>query len=147
VTRIQRINIVGAKAFTEGQLLSEITLTTPAGSPGTRRTTSTASRSSAPTSRRCAASTRTAATSSSRRVDPGRDHARPREHHDHVNINEGPRYTVSDVRLAGELAVEEPELRRLIRVKPGETFSRSRLQASAKTSATGSARRATRSRT
>ena len=64
--KIARINIVGNKAFTEAQLLDEMQLTTPGlARPGTRRTTSTRSRSSQPTSRRCAASTRTAATSSS----------------------------------------------------------------------------------
>ena len=49
-----------------------------------------------------------------------------------VNVTEGPHYTVSDVRLAGELFIEEAELRRLLRIKPGDVFSRARLQASAK---------------
>jgi outer membrane protein insertion porin family len=49
-----------------------------------------------------------------------------------VNIREGPRFTVSGVNIAGELVVSEPELRGLIQVKPGETFSRSRMQASVK---------------
>ena len=98
----------------------------PAGSPGTRRTTSTRSRSSPPTSRRCAASTRTAATSSSR-SSRRRSRSRPTRKTSTITINitEGPRYTVSDHRLAGELMVSEPELRALLAIKPGDTFSRS----------------------
>jgi len=49
-----------------------------------------------------------------------------------VNITEGPRFTVSGINIAGELVVSEPELRQLIQVRPGETFSRSRMQASVK---------------
>lgn len=41
-----------------------------------------------------------------------------------INITEGDRYTVGDIRLAGELIVPESELRKLITLKPGETFSR-----------------------
>lgn len=39
-------------------------------------------------------------------------------------INEGPKYTVSDVNIRGDLIVPEKELRKLISVKPGDTFSR-----------------------
>jgi outer membrane protein insertion porin family len=49
-----------------------------------------------------------------------------------VNITEGPRYTFSDVRLAGELLLPEEELRRLITVKPGDVYSREKLTQSAK---------------
>jgi outer membrane protein insertion porin family len=49
-----------------------------------------------------------------------------------LNVTEGPRYTVGTVTLAGDLVVPANELERLIRLKPGETFSRERLQASAK---------------
>jgi outer membrane protein insertion porin family len=49
-----------------------------------------------------------------------------------VNVTEGPRFTVAGINIAGELVVSEPELRQLIQVRPGETFSRSRMQASVK---------------
>lgn len=49
-----------------------------------------------------------------------------------INITEGPKYTVSDVRLGGELLLPEEELRKLITLKPGETFSREKLTESAK---------------
>jgi outer membrane protein insertion porin family len=49
-----------------------------------------------------------------------------------VNIFEGERYTVSGVKLSGELLGLEEELTALIDVKPGETFSAERLNAIAK---------------
>ncbi len=49
-----------------------------------------------------------------------------------VNVTEGPRYTISDVKLAGELVVPEEELRALVRLRPGDVYSRERLQATAK---------------
>jgi outer membrane protein insertion porin family len=49
-----------------------------------------------------------------------------------INITEGPRYTFSDVRLAGELLLPEAELLRLITVKPGDVYSREKLTQSAK---------------
>ena len=49
-----------------------------------------------------------------------------------INVSEGPLYKIGDVRLAGDLLIDEAEIRRLIRVQPGDTFSRARLQASAK---------------
>jgi len=44
-----------------------------------------------------------------------------------INITEGDRYTVSEVRLVGDLIVPEEELRQLITIGPGDTFSRSAL--------------------
>ena len=49
-----------------------------------------------------------------------------------LNITEGPRFTVSDVRLAGDLPVPAAELESMIRVRPGDVYSRERLQASAR---------------
>ncbi|MBU1222934.1 MAG: outer membrane protein assembly factor BamA [Gammaproteobacteria bacterium] len=44
-----------------------------------------------------------------------------------VNVTEGPQYTVSDVKLAGQMLVPEDELKKLVTVKPGEVFVRDRL--------------------
>ena len=44
-----------------------------------------------------------------------------------VNVTEGPQYTVSDVKLAGQMLVPEAELQKLVTVKPGEVFVRDRL--------------------
>ena len=41
-----------------------------------------------------------------------------------VNVTEGEKYTVSDVKLAGQMIVPEAELRKLIKIKPGDVFSR-----------------------
>ena len=49
-----------------------------------------------------------------------------------INLTEGSRYTVGSVGIAGDLVVPQPELDALIRMRPGEVFSREKLQASAK---------------
>jgi outer membrane protein insertion porin family len=49
-----------------------------------------------------------------------------------VNINEGEKYTVSDVQLAGPMLVPREELEKLIQIKPGDVFSRQRLAESTK---------------
>src|SRR5208282_5790203 len=49
-----------------------------------------------------------------------------------INITEGPKYTIGDIRLAGELLLPEVELMRLISVKPGDVYSREKLTQSAK---------------
>ncbi|NWG40211.1 MAG: outer membrane protein assembly factor BamA [Hydrogenophilaceae bacterium] len=49
-----------------------------------------------------------------------------------VNMTEGPKYTVSDIRLAGQMLVPEQELRSLIMIKPGEVFSREKLTESSR---------------
>jgi outer membrane protein insertion porin family len=49
-----------------------------------------------------------------------------------INIVEGPKYTISEVRLAGELLLPEVELMRLIQVRPGDVYSRARLTQSSK---------------
>lgn len=49
-----------------------------------------------------------------------------------VNVTEGPQYTVSDIKLAGELLVPEEELRKLIKLEPGGVFAREKLTESIK---------------
>ncbi|MBI4997626.1 MAG: outer membrane protein assembly factor BamA [Rhodocyclales bacterium] len=49
-----------------------------------------------------------------------------------INISEGDKYTVSSVKLAGELLLPEAELTRLVRIKPGESYSREKLTESTK---------------
>lgn len=49
-----------------------------------------------------------------------------------VNVTEGKRYTVSDVRLTGKFPVPESELRSLISLKPGTVFSRREVTESSK---------------
>ncbi len=49
-----------------------------------------------------------------------------------VNITEGQKYTISEVKLAGESIVSDSELQALIAVKKGDTFSRSNITQSSK---------------
>jgi len=49
-----------------------------------------------------------------------------------IAITEGPQYKVSDIKVAGEPLLPEDEVRGLIRLKPGDVFSRARLTESTK---------------
>lgn len=49
-----------------------------------------------------------------------------------VNITEGPQYTVSEIKMAGDLVVPEEELRKLIKLKPDGIFVREKLTESVK---------------
>jgi outer membrane protein insertion porin family len=49
-----------------------------------------------------------------------------------VNVVEGERYTVSSIDLSGQMLVPREELEKLIQLKPGEVFSREKLAASTK---------------
>ncbi|SDY32985.1 outer membrane protein assembly factor BamA [Nitrosomonas sp. Nm33] len=49
-----------------------------------------------------------------------------------INITEGPQYTVSDIKLAGNLLIPEEELRKLIKLEPGGVFNREKLTESIK---------------
>ena len=49
-----------------------------------------------------------------------------------VNVTEGDKFTVSEVKLGGELLLPEAQLRSLIVLKPGEVFSREKLTQSTK---------------
>jgi outer membrane protein insertion porin family len=49
-----------------------------------------------------------------------------------VGISEGVQYTVADVKLAGETLMPEAEARKLIKIKTGDIFSRSKLTESTK---------------
>lgn len=44
-----------------------------------------------------------------------------------VNITEGEKYSVSSVKLAGDLLLPEEELKKLVKVAPGEVFSREKI--------------------
>jgi len=44
-----------------------------------------------------------------------------------ISLTEGERYSIASVKLAGELLLPEDELAKLVSVKPGETYSRQKL--------------------
>src|SRR5262245_54051317 len=49
-----------------------------------------------------------------------------------IGITEGNKYTVSAVRVGGELLISEKEIRDLIKIKPGDVFARARVTESTK---------------
>jgi outer membrane protein insertion porin family len=132
-SKIARINIVGNKAFPERTLLSEMNLTTPGWFTWYTKNDQYSKQ-------KLQADLETIRSYYQNRgylefsIDSTQVSISPdkRDIFITVNITEGPRYTVGDVRIAGDLVVPEPELAALIRMRPGETFSRERLQASAK---------------
>ena len=132
-TRIQRINIVGTKAFTEAQLLDEITLTTPGWMTWYTKNDQyskqklQADLESLRSYYQDRGYLEFNIESTQVSISPDKENITIT-----VNVSEGPLYKVADVRLAGDLMIDEAELRGMIRIRPGDTFSRSRLQSSAK---------------
>ncbi len=49
-----------------------------------------------------------------------------------INVSEGERYQVSAIKLAGDFALPEDELKKLVKVKPGDVFSREKLNETTK---------------
>jgi outer membrane protein insertion porin family len=122
---IRQINIVGAKAFDERRLLNEFQLSTPTMWSGL----SDAGKYSKQELRGDLEKLR------SYYLDRGYIHFNiestqvsitpdKRDVYITINITEGERYTVSDVKLAGEFVVPEAELRSLLQIKAGDVFSR-----------------------
>jgi outer membrane protein insertion porin family len=131
--KIARINIVGAKAFTEKQLLDQMTLTTPGW-------LTWYTKNDQYSKQKLAGDLETLRSFYQNRgylemnVDSTQVSITPDKEQIYitVNITEGPRYTVGDVRIAGDLVVPAAELEQLIRIKTGDVFSREKLQLSAK---------------
>ncbi|MGH8765782.1 MAG: outer membrane protein assembly factor BamA, partial [Burkholderiales bacterium] len=49
-----------------------------------------------------------------------------------VNVSEGEKYTVSDVQLGGQMLLPREEMEKLVQLRPGQVFSRQRLNESTK---------------
>ena len=131
--KIARINIVGNKAFPESELLDKMTLTTPGWmtwytkndqySKQKLQADLEAVRSFYQNQGYLEFNVESTQVS----ITPDKE-----DIYITVNVSEGGRYTVADVRLAGEMMVPEAELRQLLRIRPGDVYSRERLQASTK---------------
>jgi outer membrane protein insertion porin family len=132
-SKIARINIVGNSTFSEAELLSQMTLTTPGW-------TTWYTKNDQYSKQKLSADLETLrsfyqdrgylefnADSTQVSITPDKEDV-----YITINITEGPRYTVSDVRLAGDLPVPGLELQRLIQLKPGDVFSREKLQSTTK---------------
>jgi outer membrane protein insertion porin family len=133
VSKIARINIVGAIAFSEKELLTQMTLTTPGW-------TTWYTKNDQYSKQKLSADLETLrsfyqnrgylefnADSTQVSITPDKDDV-----YITINVSEGPRYTISDIRLAGDIPVPGLELSRLVQIRPGDVFSRERLQASTK---------------
>jgi outer membrane protein insertion porin family len=131
--KIAKINIVGAKAFSEPELLDKIQLTTPGW-------TTWYTKNDQYSKQKLQADLESLRSFYQNRgylefnVESTQVSITPDKESIYItiNISEGPLYTVGETRLAGEMPVPASELERLIRVRPGDVYSRERLQASVK---------------
>ena len=131
--KIQQINLVGNKAFTEKELLSEITSTTPGW-------LTWYTKNDQYSKARLGGDIEILRSFYLNRgylefnVDSTQVSISPDKQGIYITINvtEGPQYTVSSVKLAGQMLVPEAELLELITVVPGEVFVRDRLTESTK---------------
>ena len=132
-SRIERINIIGTKAYTESQLRKEMTLTTP-------NWLTWYTKNDQYSKQKLQGDLEALRNYYQNRgylefeIESTQVSISPDKEDIYITVvvNEGPRYTVGDVRLAGDLAVDVSELNRLVRVQPGETYSREKLQRTAK---------------
>ncbi|HFC53277.1 MAG TPA: outer membrane protein assembly factor BamA [Gammaproteobacteria bacterium] len=130
VARIRGINIVGNRAFTEERLLDQFEL-------GPSGPFSFLSSSDKYSRQRLAGDLETLRsyymdrgyidfniTSTQVSITPDR-----RDVYITINVSEGDKFTIGDVGLEGELVLDKRELRKLIPLKPGDTFSRKEVTA------------------
>jgi outer membrane protein insertion porin family len=133
VARIRGINIIGNQAFKEGELLDLFNLTTPGFSTWF-------SKNDQYSKQKLSGDLETLRSfyfnqgflefnidSTQVQISPDKQ-----DIYLTVNIAEGPKYKVSDVKVAGNLPIPEAEVRKMISVKPGSFFSREELTASTK---------------
>jgi outer membrane protein insertion porin family len=133
VAKIRGINIVGAEAFSEAELLSQFTLRTPGWLTWYTKHDRYARE-------KLGADIETlrsyyqnrgyldfAVESTQVSITPDR-----KDIYVTLNVVEGEKYTVSDVQLSGQLLLPREELERLVQIKAGEVFSREKLNASTK---------------
>ncbi|MHB1085624.1 MAG: outer membrane protein assembly factor BamA [Thiobacillus sp.] len=126
--KIQKINIVGNKAFTEKQLLKEFTSTTPGWLTWYTKNDQY-SKSRLGGDIEALRSFYLNRGYLEFNVDSKQVSITPDKQGIYVTVNvtEGPQYKVSDIKLAGQMLVPEAELKKLITVKPGEVFVRDQL--------------------
>jgi outer membrane protein insertion porin family len=133
VAKIKRINIVGNRAFSEKELLAVLQLRTPglftwfSKNDQYSRQKLQADLESLRSFYLNAGYLEFNIDSTQVSITPDR-----RDIYITINITEGEKYEVADVKLGGDLLVPEAELRSLITIKPGETFSREKLTDSTK---------------
>ncbi|MGB8250458.1 MAG: outer membrane protein assembly factor BamA, partial [Azonexus sp.] len=131
--KIRQINIVGAKDFSEKDLLSQFQLTTPGWITWyTKNDQYSKQKLSADLEKLKSfymnrGYLEFAVDSTQVSISPDKQDVFIT-----ININEGARYQVSSVKLAGDFTISEEELNKLVVVKPGDVFSREKLNESNK---------------
>lgn len=131
--KIKQINFVGAKAFTETELLKQFELTTPGWLTWyTKNDQYSRQKLSADLEKLKSfymnqGYLEFAVESTQVSISPDKQDV-----YITANLNEGDRYQVSSVKLAGDFTLSEAELRKLVTVKAGDVFSRERLNDSTK---------------
>ena len=133
VAKIHQINVVGNKVFSESELLDQFTLTTP----GLLSWYTKNDQYSKQKLEGDLESLRSyylnqgylefTIDSTQVSISPDR-----KDVYLVINITEGDKFNVSDIKLAGELLLPEAELRKLIKLKKGDVFSREKLTESTK---------------
>ena len=129
--KIKQINIVGAKEFSEKDLLSQFELTTPGWITWyTKNDQYSRQKLSADLEKLKSfymnrGFLEFAVDSTQVSISPDK-----RDVYITINVNEGARYQVSSVKLAGDFTISEEELAKLVVIKPGDVFSREKLNES-----------------
>lgn len=131
--KIQKINLVGAKAFSEKDLLAQFELTTPGWLTWyTKNDQYSRQKLSADLEKLKSFYMNQGYLEFS--VESTQVSISPDKQDVYItaNLNEGERYQVSSIKLAGDFTIAEDELKKLVTVKAGDVFSRDRLNESTK---------------
>ena len=133
VAKISRINIVGNKIFDDETLLSEFSLTTS----GLMTWYTDSDQYSRPKLQADLEAMRSFYLNRGYiefHIDSTQVSISPDKEHIYITINitEGKKYTVKSITLAGNMIVPRKELEALVKVKPGDVFSRETLTESSK---------------
>jgi outer membrane protein insertion porin family len=126
--KIRQINIVGAKEFSEKELLSQFQLTTPGWITWYTKNDQYSRQKLGADLERLKSFymdrgfLEFAIDSTQVSISPEKTDVFIT-----INVNEGERYQVSSVKLAGDFSISEEELDKLVLVKAGDAFSRGRL--------------------
>ncbi len=132
-SKIRSINIVGAQAFAEKDLLDQFTLRPP-------NWISWYTKNDQYSRQKLSADLETLRSHYQNRgyidfnIDSTQVSITPdkRDIYIVINLTEGERYTISDVQLGGQMLLPREELEKLVRLKPGEVYSRERVSETVK---------------
>lgn len=133
VAKIRKINIVGNQAYKESELLDQFVLSSPGW-------LSWWTKNDQYSKQKLAADLETLRSFYLDRgylsfnIDSTQISITPDKSDIYITINlvEGPKYSISDIKIAGEALIPEAEMRSLIKLKAGDVFSRKKLTESNK---------------